>query len=86
MIALAVASPTISDIKVTPFDASRFGQGVRLEWLDEAGDRKSATRCGLTAKRILSDLRVATTMGETHRRTFLVGFIRGLCDDGGLDT
>lgn len=78
-------SPTISNIKVTTFDAGKVGLGIRLSWLNEAGAQLSATRCGLTAKRIHSDLHAATLIGEAARRCFLIGFIRGLYDKAGLD-
>jgi hypothetical protein len=79
------ASPTISDIKVTAFDAGKSGQGIRIAWLDEAGARISATRFGLTASRLSNDLHVATVAGETARRFFLTGWIRGVMGGGGLD-
>lgn len=79
-----VASPTISNIKVTtPLEVTG---GFRIEWLDEAGTRMSATRFGLTAHRLRNDLHAARLVGEAGERCFLTGFIRGLCDGGGVDT
>lgn len=74
------APRTISDVNVIEFNV-----GIRITWLDETGLRCTATRFGLTANRLINDLHVATLISENARSCFLIGWIRGLADSGGLD-
>jgi hypothetical protein len=76
---------TISNIKVTPFDASTSGQALRIEWQDNVGADCCATRFGRSAEHLITDLHAATLIGKGARQCFLIGWIRGLSDGGGLD-
>jgi hypothetical protein len=75
-------SDTISDIKVTQH-AKPFA--VRVAWIDSAGASRTATRFGPCALQLDQDLQAAAIMGDETRRCFLVGWIRGLIDNKGLD-
>lgn len=76
---------SVHDIKVITFDAASSGQGIRIAWLNSAGEACTVTRLGMSADQLIAAVHAATLEGERVRHGFLVGFIRGLTDRGGLD-
>lgn len=75
-------SDTISDIKVTRF-AKPFA--MRVAWIDGGGVSRTATRFGLCALQLDRDLQAVEVIGGAAHRCFLIGWIRGLIDTGGMD-
>lgn len=75
-------SRAISEIKFSTFD---LGTTIQFTWRDGGGKACSATRRGITARRLIEDLTVVAVMGDIASRCYLVGLIRGLADMGDLD-
>lgn len=75
-------SDIIADIKVTEH-AKPFA--MRVAWIAGGGASCSATRFGPCAQQLQQDLLAAAVIGAAAHKCFLIGWIRGLIDNKGLD-